>query len=151
MTFSITDKLKIYLSKRQLRLHYNFHSSTMKQTNIYIHYSSNKQLHKNIRKFCVKLLDIYAGYLVSHSRATPRNIQWSGCWLVFKFKQKIYVRSVRLGFLYTGHSNNLASFAPDAFTAYMCTTGNDVNNTFGCGSTSRQLRRSHPAPSKNNP
>lgn len=38
-------------------------------------------------------------YFVSHNKATPRKIQWSGCCEVLRFKQKMYVKSVRLGFL----------------------------------------------------
>ena len=41
----------------------------------------------------------YHLYLISHNKATPRSIQWSGFWVVLRSTHAMYVRSVLLGFL----------------------------------------------------
>ena len=56
-------------------------------------------------------------HLISQSKATPLNIQWSGLCVVLKYKAVIYVRSVLLGFLYTGHIYSRGSLGPVLFTA----------------------------------
>ena len=64
----------------------------------------------------------------------------------------MYVRSVRRGFLYTGHMYNLGSFTCSAeFTAYRWITGRGVKSTLAGGSVSLQPLRSHPAPSRYRP
>lgn len=42
-------------------------------------------------------------YLISHKMATPRSTQWSGFFIVGIHNGVINVKSVRTGFLYTGH------------------------------------------------
>ena len=50
-------------------------------------------------RYSITLCMIQLVYLISHNRATPRRIQWSGFCLVFKSTVAMYVRSVPLGFL----------------------------------------------------
>lgn len=96
---------------------------------------------------------VISHHLVSQRSATPRRIQWSGSKLaeVLSNRGKMYVRSVRRGFLYTGHSYRLDPLRRSAFIAYTWTIGSGVYRTFGDGSIRRELRRSHPAPSKYRP
>lgn len=72
-------------------------------------------------------------YLQSQSKATPLSVQWSGFWLLRSNSEKMYVRSVRLGFLYTGQEYRfIGCFLVSVvlLTAYTCATGKGVKRTY---------------------